>query len=312
MEIIIDNITKDFVDVRAVNSFSLKVGKGEIFTILGGSGSGKTTMLRMISGFEEPTSGKISFGNKVITDNKTFTPPEKRNVGFVFQDLALFPHMSVKKNILYGMKKGENTLDYLLKLCNLEKLKDRFPHEISGGEMQRVALARALASDPDVLLLDEPFNNLDIILKQSLLKDIKDIIKAHGITAVFVTHHKDEAYYLSDRIGIMKEGCLIQVGTPAELYNNPKSEYAASFLGKVNCLSFGNGKFWVRPENIKISSTGNEAKVISSSFQGHYYEIVAELIKGEFKSFRVILYCQESEYKINDIIKLNFEVNEFC
>lgn len=290
MNLKISNIYKNFGDLTAVNNASLTIEKGEIFTILGGSGSGKSTLLRMIAGFEIPTSGSIQIGDRVVTGENSFIPPEKRNVGLVFQDLALFPHMKVSKNIEYALPKGSDSsqVDELLELCNLTKLAKRYPGEISGGEMQRVALARAIASNPDILLLDEPFNNLDVLLKESLLKDIKRIIKSRGITAVFVTHHKDEAYYLSDRLAIMREGKIMQWGTPDEVYSNPNSPYTASFLGKVNSL--GDDKFWVRPEDVKLVECGTEVKVSDYTFQGHYYILTGTIETGSFQGDSLTLF----------------------
>lgn len=293
MNLEINNIYKEFGKLLAVNNVSLTIDKGDIFTFLGGSGSGKSTLLRMIAGFEIPTSGSIAIGDREVTGSNSFIPPENRNVGLVFQDLALFPHMKVRENIEYGLPKGskKSELQELLELCNLKKLANRYPSEISGGEMQRVALARAIAANPDILLLDEPFNNLDILLKESLLKDIKKIIKSRGITAVFVTHHKDEAYYLSDKLAIMREGEIMQWGTPDDVYSKPNSPYTASFLGKVNSLS--NDMFWIRPEDIKIAESGTELIVNDITFQGHSYVVTGTIVSGSFDGEELTLYSRD-------------------
>lgn len=311
MKLQIKNLNKTFGKNHAVNDINLSIKEGEIFTLLGSSGSGKTTVLRSIAGFEIPTSGTIKFSNQVVSDSQNFTPPEKRSVGLVFQDLALFPHMTVEKNISFAMDKGDN-LEELIDLCKLNGLEKRYPHEISGGEMQRVALARAIASKPDILLLDEPFNNLDIILKESILKDVKKIIKSRGITALFVTHHKDEAYYLSDRIAIMRKGHIEQVGTPMELYHTPNSEYTASFLGKVNLLTKDNQKGWVRPQDIIISHNGGyTGEVQDICFHGEFTEIKVKQSSTAFKENTIFIHTGNINISPGDFINFNMDWRSF-
>lgn len=314
MELKLKKLNKFFGDKKAVSEVDLNIKQGEIFTILGASGSGKTTVLRTIAGFETPTSGTIQFGNKIMSDNKTFITPEKRSVGLVFQDLALFPHMSVEKNILFAMgdRSGKKELNELLDLCKLNGLNKRYPHEISGGEMQRVALARAIAGSPDILLLDEPFNNLDVLLKESLLRDVKRIIKARGITAMFVTHHKDEAYYLSDRIAIMKNGEIQQVGTPISLYKNPVSKYTASFLGKTNLLTKNGKEGWIRPEDITISTDGiTNGFIVDTCFQGHHIEITIRMENNSYEQDYITAHSTDLSLKIGDQIKYSFNWRPF-
>ncbi|MGL1891597.1 MAG: ABC transporter ATP-binding protein [Spirochaetaceae bacterium] len=314
MKLSLNNINKFFGNNRAVDNISLDIEKGEIFTILGSSGSGKTTVLRMIAGFETPTDGKIIFGDKTISDQKTFIQPEERSVGLVFQDLALFPHMNVEKNILFGMdkKNDKKELEELLNLCKLEGLEKRFPHQISGGEMQRVALARAIAGNPDILLLDEPFNNLDVLLKESLLKDVKRIIKTKNITALFVTHHKDEAYYLSDRLAIMNKGAIQQIGTPIDVYSKPKSEYTASFLGKVNILTKDSIEGFVRPEDVDINVDGElNGEVIETCFQGHHIEIKVKLINSDYDQCEVIAHSTNLALSEADKVNVEFSWKAF-
>lgn len=314
MNLQLNNINKLFGHTRAAHNVTLNIQKGEIFTILGSSGSGKTTVLRMIAGFETPNNGVIKFGDRIISDNKTFIQPEERSVGLVFQDLALFPHMSVEKNILFGMdrKSKKSELKELLSLCKLEGLEKRFPHQISGGEMQRVALARAIAGNPDILLLDEPFNNLDVLLKESLLKDVKRIIKTKNITALFVTHHKDEAYYLSDRLAIMKKGAIQQVGTPIEVYSKPTSIYTASFLGKVNILTKNGIEGFVRPEDVVINKCiKSNARIIDTCFQGHHIEVKVKLKNFEFEQNEVIAHSTELSLTEGDQINVEFKWRAF-
>lgn len=315
MKLSLNSIDKKFGNYSAVKGVSFDLEEGEIFTILGESGSGKTTILRMVVGFETPTSGTIKFADRVISSANKFISPEDRSVGLVFQDLALFPHMSVEKNILFGMRDSgdKKQLDELISLCKLDGLNDRYPHEISGGEMQRVALARAIASNPDILLLDEPFNNLDIILKESLLKDVKRIIKSRGITALFVTHHKDEAYYLSDRIAIMKKGEFQQVGSPSDLYYKPNSIYTASFLGKTNILTRGGIPGFARPEDIKVSKDSNysNGEVIDICFQGHHIDLTIKLNDFEYSEERVMAFSRDPDINIGDKVMVDINWKAF-
>lgn len=317
MELNLNNIDKKFGSYHAVKGVDISIQKGEIFTILGESGSGKTTVLRMIAGFEVPTKGSIELGDNVLFNKNLFIPPEKRSVGLVFQDLALFPHMTVEENIIFGMKslgKKERLeqLSELISLCKLNNLNKRYPHEISGGEMQRVALARAIAGNPDILLLDEPFNNLDILLKESLLKDVKRIIKKRGITGIFVTHHKDEAYYLSDRIAIMKKGEIKQIGSPMDLYHNPNSRYTASFLGKVNILTKDSASGWVRPERIRVDKIKEpNGEIIDICFQGHHIDITVKLLDNRYKEDKIIVHSTDPSLVVGEEVYLDFIWREF-
>jgi iron(III) transport system ATP-binding protein len=205
------DLCKSFDNKNVLDNLSLEINQGDIISILGPSGCGKSTLLRLIAGFDSPESGEISINNKVMFSKSKKVDPQDRKVGFVFQDLALFPHLSVKANISFGLKKDENInrLSEMLALLEIEDLKDKFPHEISGGQKQRVAIARALAPKPQLLLLDEPFSSLDTDLKDRILKDIKKIIKGEGITTLLVTHSKDEAKILSDNYGILNDGAAI-------------------------------------------------------------------------------------------------------
>ncbi|MBF8982388.1 ABC transporter ATP-binding protein [Lutibacter sp. B2] len=208
---------------KTIKDFSIEIEKGEIISIFGESGSGKSTMLRLIAGLEVPSNGLVEIDNKIIIDNNTFIVPEKRGVGMVFQDYALFPHMTVGGNIKFGLKnidriQKNNRVKEVLELVNLEDFKDRYPHELSGGQQQRVAIARALAPNPSLLLLDEPFSNLDEHLQEKIRKELKKIIKHIGITSIFVTHDKNDSKAIADRVVILKEGEIIKVGNPKELF----------------------------------------------------------------------------------------------
>ncbi len=231
------NVSKHFGDFTAVRDFNLDVEKGEFVSFLGPSGCGKTTTLRMIAGFEIPTSGTISINGIDIT-NKA---PSQRNVGMVFQSYALFPNMTVAQNIGFGLRiRKEKEIDItdrvkeMLAIINLEKKADGYPYQLSGGQMQRVALARALAIRPEVLLLDEPLSALDAKIRVSLRAEIRSIQQKLGITAIYVTHDQEEALSLSDRIVVMNMGEMEQVGTPFEIYNFPTTVFAANFVGTLN------------------------------------------------------------------------------
>jgi putative spermidine/putrescine transport system ATP-binding protein len=233
----LSNITKQFAGTTAVENFNLEVEKGEFVSFLGPSGCGKTTTLRMIAGFEIPTTGTVKIDDADIT-NKA---PNQRNVGMVFQAYALFPNMTVAQNIGYGLRIRresraaiKKTVEEMLALIHLEQKGNSFPHQLSGGQQQRVALARALAIHPQVLLLDEPLSALDAKIRVSLRAEIRAIQRKLGITAIYVTHDQEEALSISDRIVVMYEGRIEQVGSPFEIYNFPQTAFVASFVGTLN------------------------------------------------------------------------------
>ncbi len=235
----ISNVKKAFGTTVAVENFNLSILRGEFISFLGPSGCGKTTTLRMVAGFELPTSGQIYLQDKDLT----FLPPNKRNVGMVFQSYALFPNMTVAENIGYGLKVTGKTkkefndrIDEMLDLIHMEDQRSKFPSQLSGGQQQRVALARALAIRPQVLLLDEPLSALDAKIRLELRLEIRRIQQQLGITTIYVTHDQEEALSLSDRIVVMSQGKMEQVGTPAEIYTMPASEFVAKFVGQINLL----------------------------------------------------------------------------
>lgn len=241
MKIRLDNVAKTFDTFRAVRGVSLDIGSGELVALLGPSGSGKTTILRMVAGLEYADAGHIYFGDLDATD----IPVRDRGVGFVFQHYALFPHMTVGENIAFGMKVSkrkrsqaeiDRRIDELLGLVRLDGLGNRFPGQISGGQRQRVALARALAVDPKVLLLDEPFGALDANVRRDLRRWLRSIHEELGITTLFVTHDKEEAMDLADRLVILNEGKVVQEGTTEEICRAPNSGFVMNFLGDANCL----------------------------------------------------------------------------
>jgi len=233
----ISHLQKHFGTQTAVKDFSIAIEKGEFITFLGPSGCGKTTILRMLAGFESPSSGHIVFDGQDVTQVRT----NQRNVGMVFQSYALFPNMTVAQNIGFGLKVAnvpQNQIDArvqeMLALIKLDKLADRYPWQMSGGQQQRVALARALANQPKVLLLDEPLSALDAKIRISLREEIRSLQRALNITTVFVTHDQEEALSISDRIVVLNEGGVEQIGTPSEIYNFPRTRFVASFIGTLN------------------------------------------------------------------------------
>ena len=235
----LDQVTKRFGDVTAVDALSLSIERGEFFALLGPSGCGKTTTLRMIGGFEATTSGSISLGGTDVTD----LPPFKRNVNTVFQNYALFPHLNVFENIAFGLRRrkvpdGEirGQVTALLKLVDLPGYEKRRPNQLSGGQQQRVALARALINNPQVLLLDEPLGALDLKLRKQMQVELKRIQTEIGITFIFVTHDQEEAMTMADRIAVMRNGRIEQLGAPSDLYERPRTEFVAGFLGVSNLL----------------------------------------------------------------------------
>ena len=239
----LDGLRKQFGDVLAVDDVSVEFRDGEMTSVLGPSGCGKTTTLNLIAGFIDPDRGTIRFGERMIADGARgiVVPPNKRHLGMVFQSYALWPHLSVADNVAYGLKmhkvpraQREDAVRRSLQRVRLEQQVDRFPHELSGGQQQRVAVARAIAYSPQILLFDEPLSNLDAQLREEMRLELKDIHREIGITAVYVTHDQAEAMSLSDRIVVMGEGRILQVGSPREIYDEPADVRVARFLGRTN------------------------------------------------------------------------------
>lgn len=308
------NVEKDFGDVRVVKDLNLDIAPGEFLTLLGPSGCGKTTTLRMIAGFETASRGEIFLEGANVSGKK----PNERDVNTVFQNYALFPHMNVEDNIAFGLvekkvKKAERRVRVaeMLKLVQLEGMEKRMPDQMSGGQKQRVAIARALVNRPKVLLLDEPLGALDLKLRKQMQLELKHLQKRLGITFIYVTHDQEEALTMSDRIAVMNNGYLEQIGTPEEIYNHPKTKFVAGFIGETNIieayveqmqgdkmkLSMESGSAWVdsegfvpeemvyvcvRPEHLKISGEPVEGfhirgKVKEHIFTGSAIKTVVEL-----------------------------------
>jgi putative spermidine/putrescine transport system ATP-binding protein len=248
-------LVKHYGSQVAVDGVDLDVRRGEFFTLLGPSGSGKTTTLRMIAGFERPDEGTVELAGEEVSGR----PPFERDVNTVFQDYALFPHLSVADNIAYGLRirkvpkpKRRTRVDEALEMVRLPKLGGRKPSQLSGGQRQRVALARAIVNRPRVLLLDEPLGALDLKLRQEMQVELKRIQQEVGITFVYVTHDQEEALTMSDRLAVFNDGRIEQVGAPAEVYEHPKSEFIAGFVGVSNVLERGGRRFTIRPEKVRI------------------------------------------------------------
>jgi iron(III) transport system ATP-binding protein len=294
--ILLEDVSKSFGATRAVREVSLEIERGEVMAVLGPSGCGKTTLLRLIAGFEAPDGGSVRVGEETVAGPGTLVPPEKRRVGMVFQDFALFPHLTVEANIAFGLSRRprqerEDLTRRTLELVGLQHKTGRHPHELSGGERQRVALARALAPEPEVVLLDEPFSSLDATLRADLRREVELILRDAEATALLVTHDQEEALSLADRLAVMREGRIVQVGAPEEVYGRPASRWAAQFVGEVNVLAgvardggvetelgrfdlrapaTGTVHVAVRPEQLELTARhdGN-AEVVSREFRGH-------------------------------------------
>ena len=270
-----------------IRRLNFSVNKGEIISFIGESGSGKTTFLKCLAGLEEINSGIINLNGKVLNDSSTFVEPHLRKIGFVFQDYPLFPHINVIQNITLNLdKKFHEKIDYFIELAGLKDLKSRYPHELSGGEQQRVSIARAIIREPDLLLLDEPFSNLDSNIKLQIKNEIYNIIKNAGITTILVTHDIKESFAIADKILIFKAGVLQQYDEPFNIYCNPSNCYCAKVLGDLNVLNFNGKKFYLRPENINIVNSSDYKGVVEkSSFVGKEFQISATFFNEKWTLF---------------------------
>jgi iron(III) transport system ATP-binding protein len=291
--ILLESASKRFGAIQAVERADLEVGRGEFVALLGPSGCGKTTLLRLIAGFEAPDEGAVRIGGKIVA-GPAWVAPEHRNVGMVFQDYALFPHLTVAANVGYGLARDRRAerVTEVLALVGLSGFGERYPHELSGGQQQRVALARALAPGPSVVLLDEPWSNIDSLLRASMRDELAAILRAAGVTVLLVTHDREEAFSVADRIALMRAGTIIQSGTPEDVYFDPITMWAGQFVGAANLvpgtLADGRvetplGRFaapngtpaarvrvLVRPELLELRPDANgEGEVVAREFRGH-------------------------------------------
>ncbi len=340
----LENFEKKYGNKVVIKELDLEVYEGEFLTLLGSSGCGKTTILRCISGLEKPTNGKIYLDNEDVT----FTDPQKRNVNTIFQNYALFPFMSVKENVIFGLKMKkinnseiEKQFNKMIKLVHLEGYENRKPKELSGGEQQRVSIIRGLINNPRVLLLDEPLSALDLKLRKQMQIELKQLQKKLGITFIYVTHDQDEALSMSDRIVVLNNGKIEQIGTPLEVYENPISEYVANFLGEANIFKgkvinnidnksvieinnketiiingeYKNGseiKVVVRPENIKLSKTERKNNCFKGKVNDEIYDgsVTKLIIKTENYTIRQLSIGNDRQYKEGDNVYLYWTIDD--
>ena len=274
-------------DSPIIRKLNFSVKKGEIISFLGESGSGKTTFLKCISGLEKINSGEISLNDKILNNGSVFVKPQDRKIGFVFQDYPLFPHLNLKDNVIFNLKdKYFKKFDYMISLTGLQDLLYRYPHELSGGEQQRACIARALIREPDLLLLDEPFSNLDSNIKLSMRDEIYKIIKKTKTTTILVTHDINDSLNIADRILIFKAGVLQQYDDPINMYCEPANCYCAKILGDLNQIEINNKTYYLRPENIKIVKKSiNKILVEKCFFQGKEYKIKGKLNNNNWHFF---------------------------
>jgi iron(III) transport system ATP-binding protein len=343
----LDKIVHAYHDRRIVDGLSLSVEPGEIACLLGASGCGKTTVLRCIAGFEPLSSGSIRIGKATVSTPHTHVPPEQREVGMVFQDYALFPHLSVADNVAFGLRKRSLTsarsrdrVKALLERVGLASEAAKYPHQLSGGQQQRVALARAIAPEPQLLLLDEPFSNLDVALRERLSAEVRQILKDAGITAILVTHDQNEAFAVADKVAVMREGRIEQWDTPYNLYHRPATRYVADFVGDgvflrgevsgpntvtielgpihsnlplgcaSTCLECGKGchqDVLVRPDDIVHDDASPiQAKVLARAFRGADYLYTLGLPSGQ----KVLsLVPSHHDHAVGELIGIRLDVD---
>lgn len=320
------NISLELDNKKILKTINLKIEKGDIACLLGPSGCGKTSLLRIIAGLEDRNSGSISLNGGIIQDEKQFLSPYKRKIGMVFQDYALFPHLTVKENILIGLDHlskldKEKKLQEMLNLVKLSDLKDSYPHKLSGGQQQRVALARALAPGPDILLLDEPFSNLDTELRYQLSADVRLILKELNMTGILVTHDQAEAFSFADKIGVMNNGVLEQFSSSFELYHRPQTYFVGNFIGEgvivkgelvvpyiTKGLTQTESLVLIRPEDIVYDfSSMTKARVMKKVFRGAHF-----LYQIEFPNGLQVLSLVESHHhhEIGEMIGIRLDMDQ--
>jgi len=280
----IENLIKFYSkDDPLIKDLNFSVNKGEFVSFIGESGSGKTTFLKCLAGLEKINSGKITLNNRVLDDKTTFVKPNHRKIGFIFQDYPLFPHLSVLENLKINLdEQYEKNIKYYVELTGLDNLLNRYPHELSGGEQQRVCITRALIREPDLLLMDEPFSNLDVSIKSKIQSEVYKILKSTNTTTILVTHDIKDTFDISDRILVFKAGIVQQYDKPEEMYCNPVNCYCAKILGDLNRIHIDGKELYIRPEKIKIvDKSEHKIKVEKTSFIGKEYKIKGSLNKDE-------------------------------
>ena len=310
----LQQIRKSFANTEVLKGIDLEAGQGEFITLLGASGCGKTTTLRIIAGLELPDSGQVILEGRDITDWE----PNKRDVNTVFQNYALFPHMNVADNVGYGLKirkvpKAQITerVERALRLVQLEEYKKRMPDQLSGGQKQRIAIARAVINEPKVLLLDEPLGALDLKLRRQMQLELKRLQKQLGITFIYITHDQEEAINMSDRIGVMHEGVLEQMGTPNEVYYRPRTSYVADFVGNANILHKNGETLAIRSENIRMDGESvctQDAVVVEKSFAGGQLRILFRLSDGQLLT--ASRYGIDNDLQAGETVKIGWDAKD--
>lgn len=344
----LEQVTKHFHGSLkpAVDSINLTIERGEIITLLGPSGCGKTTTLRMLAGFEHPSTGKITIGEQTVFNDYKSLPPEKRGIGMVFQDYALFPHLTIEKNVMFGLNKWKRTerkerTKEVLELVGLADFAKRYPSQLSGGQQQRVALARALAPRPLVVLMDEPFSNLDAGLREKMRYEITSILRKANTTAIIVTHDQKDAFAVSDRVVVMKDGVIQQVASPREMYRCPKNSFVAQFVGKTNLITgklekdlkhvttmigtvclpnqteglCETVKLSIRPEGCQICTEGTgsySGEVARVTYSGEYQELYVNLSSNTSSEPMVIYAPIDQEIEVGSIVSFNIKSDLVC
>lgn len=306
-------LSKKFGEIVAVDNVNLALPEGRFLALLGPSGCGKTTTLRLLAGFEPLDSGEIEIGGRTVGKPGLHLPPEQRSVGMVFQEYALFPHMTVADNVAYGIPKGVNKakrVDEVLHLVGLPEVKKRMPFELSGGQQQRIALARALAPRPALILLDEPFSNLDAALRSQVRAEVRQILRQAQATAIFVTHDQEEALSLADEVAVMMDGHLVQTDTPQKLYRRPINKQVATFLGNANflpgqagegqvvcelgsfattCIHTGQVEVMLHPEDVLLTPNPTGlAQIVEREYYGHDQLLKVRLASGRYLYSRLL------------------------
>lgn len=289
-----------------IKDLNFHVNKGEFVSFVGESGSGKSTFLKCIAGLEKINSGKITLNEKVLNDKNTNVKPNLRRIGFIFQDYPLFPHLTVLENLKINLdQKHEANINYYTDLTGLSNYLNRYPHELSGGEQQRVCIARALIREPDLLLMDEPFSNLDARIKSKIQSEVYKILKQTNTTTILVTHDIKDTFDISDKILVFKAGIVQQYDQPEEMYCNPVNCYCAKILGDLNKIQIDGKELYIRPEKINIVNNSEyKLEVIKTSFVGKEYKI-----KGIFNGDEIYFYNSDP-ISINDQVFIDFKKND--
>ena len=274
----VENLVKSYGSNPVIKNLTFSIEKGQLISFVGESGSGKSTFLKCLSGLENINSGKVILNNKIINDKNLFVKPQRRKIGYVFQDYPLFPHLNIRENICFNLEKRYfKNFEDIVKLTNLKLLLERYPHEISGGEQQRVSIARSIIREPDLLLLDEPFSNLDTNIKYSIRDEICKIIKKTNTTTILVTHDINDALNISDKILIFKAGIVQQYSDPEKMYCEPANCYCAEVLGEINKFPKDDKIYYIRPENLKVVDSSPDSMIIEKCFfQGKSYKLLGK------------------------------------